>query len=58
MRGSRDSSEDFVIVSGGESEISFDVVSSVSSDDHTTTFFCLDRVIVYCFLGGGLSLFL
>ena len=44
-RGSRDSSEDFVIVVRGEYQVSVDVMSSTGSD-HATTFFCLDRVIV------------
>ena len=45
MRGSRDSNEDFVIVSRGEVNISFDIMGGASSD-HTATFSCLDRVII------------
>ena len=45
MRGSRDSSEYFIVVGRGEREISIDVMGSASSD-HAATFFCLDRVIV------------
>ena len=45
MRGSRDSSEDFIIVGGGEGEVSIDVMGSTSGD-HAATFSCLDRVIV------------
>ena len=44
-RGSRDPSEDFVIVGRGEVKISFDIMGSASSD-HTATFFYLDRVII------------
>ena len=44
-RGSRDSSKDFIVVGGGEREVSVDVMGSASSD-HAATFFCLDRVIV------------
>ena len=44
-RGSRDSSEDFVVVVRGEYQISVNVVGSTGSD-HAATFFCLDRVIV------------
>ena len=44
-RGSRDSSEDFVIVVSGEGQVSVDVMGSTSSD-HSATFSCLDRVIV------------
>ena len=45
--GSKDSGEDFVVICRGNGEVSFDVVSSASSNDHTTTFSCLDRVIFY-----------
>ena len=45
MRGSRGSSEDFIVVGGCKGEVSFGVVSSASSD-HSATFFCLDRVVV------------
>ena len=45
MRGSGDSSEDFVIVGRGKVKISFDIMGGASSD-HTATSFCLDRVIV------------
>ena len=44
-RGSRDSSEDFVVVVGSEGKVSVDIMGSTSSD-HAATFFCLDRVIV------------
>ena len=45
MRGPRDSSEDFIVVGGGEGEVSIDVMGSTSGD-HAATFFCLDRVII------------
>ena len=45
VRGSRNLSEDFIIVGGGKREVSFDVMSSTGSD-HAATFFCLDRVII------------
>ena len=51
-RGSRDSSEDFVVVVSSEGQVSFDIMGSTGSD-HATTFFCLDRVIVAS--GGNLS---
>ena len=44
-RGSRDSSEDLVVVVRGKQKVSVDVMSSTGSD-HAATFFCLDRVIV------------
>ena len=44
-RGSRDSSEHFIIVGRGEGEVSFDIMGNTSSD-HSATFSCLDRVIV------------
>ena len=45
MKGSRDSSKDFVIVFRCEGEVSFDIVGSTSSD-HSATFSSLDRVMV------------
>ena len=48
-RGSRDSSEDFIVVGRGERKVPFDIMGSASGD-HAATFFCLDRVIV---AGGG-----
>ena len=45
MKGSRNSSEDFIIVGRSKIKIYFDIMGSASSD-HTATFFCLDRVIV------------
>ena len=45
MRGSRDSSEDFVVVVSSEGQVSIDIMGSTSSD-HAATFFCLDRVII------------
>ena len=45
MRGSRDSSEDFVVVVSSEGQVSVDIMGSIGSD-HATTFFCLDRVII------------
>ena len=44
-RGSRDSSEDLVVVVRGECQTSIDVMRGTGSD-HAATFFCLDRVIV------------
>ena len=44
-RGSRDSSEDFVVVVSSEGQVSIDIMGSTSSD-HAATFFCLDRVII------------
>ena len=45
MWGSRDPSENFVVVGRGKVMTSFDVVGGASSD-HTATFSCLDRVII------------
>ena len=44
-RGSRDSSEDFIVVGRDKSEVSIDIVGS-ASNDHSATFSCLDRVIM------------
>ena len=54
-RGSRDLSEDFIVVSRGEGKISIDMMGSAGSD-HAATFSCLDRVITFggfrfCILG-------